>query len=73
MATQLPKTEGCLAEGGSVDLWFYRGERPSRSVPRERREPQAGPASCLSNSASKEQDASGDGVSLPEHQYGEVR
>jgi len=49
-----------------VDLWFYRGERPSRSVPRERREPQAGPASCLSNSASKEQDASGDGVSLPE-------
>ncbi len=56
-----------------MDLWFYRGERPSRSVPRERREPQAGPASCLSNSASKEQDASGDGVSLPEHQYGEVR
>jgi len=49
-----------------VDLWSYRVERPSRSVPRETREPQAGPASCLSNSASKERNASGDGVSLPE-------
>ena len=65
-SNQLPKTEGCSAEGEPVDLWFYRVERPSRSVPREKREPQAGPASCLSNSASKEQDASGDGVSLPE-------
>ena len=63
---QLPKTEGCLAEGEPVELWFYRVERPSRSVPRERREPQAGPASCLSNSASKLQIASGDGVCLPE-------
>jgi hypothetical protein len=63
---QLPKTEGCLAEGEPVDLWFYRVERPSRSVPRERREPQAGPASCLSNSASKLPIASGDGVCLPE-------
>jgi len=49
-----------------VDLWFSRDERPSRSVPRDKREPQAGPASCLSNSASKAADASGDGVSLPE-------
>ena len=49
-----------------MDLWFHRVERPSRSVPREKREPQAGPASCLSNSASKERNASGDGVSLPE-------
>jgi RNA-directed DNA polymerase len=49
-----------------VDLWGHRVERPSRSVPREKREPQAGPASCLSNSASKELGASGDGVSLPE-------
>jgi hypothetical protein len=63
---QLPKTEGCLAEGEPVELWFDRVERPSRSVPRERREPQAGPASCLSNSASKVQIASGHGVCLPE-------
>ena len=49
-----------------MDLWFYRVEQPSRSVPRERREPQAGPASCLGNSASKAADASGDGVSVPE-------
>jgi hypothetical protein len=55
-----------LAEGEPVELWFYRVERPSRSVPRERREPQAGPASCLSNSASKLLVASGDGVYLPE-------
>jgi hypothetical protein len=65
-SNQQPKTEGCSAEGEAVDLWFYRVERPSRSVPRERREPQAGPASCLSNSASKLLIASGDGVCLPE-------
>src|ERR1039458_8062372 len=65
-SNQQPKTEGCLAEGEPVDLWSYRVERPSRSVPRERREPQAGPASCLSNSVSKVPNASGDGVCLPE-------
>src|ERR1035438_1025712 len=65
-SNQLPKTEGCSAEGEPVDLWHYRVERPSRSVSRDKREPQAGPASCLSNSASKERNASGDGVSLPE-------
>ena len=65
-SNQLPKTEGCLAEGEPVDLWFSRDERPSRSVSRDKREPQAGPASCLSNSASKERNASGEGVSLPE-------
>ena len=65
-SNQLPKTEGCLAEGEPVDLWFSRVERPSRSVSRDKREPQAGVASCLSNTASKELDASGDGVSLPE-------
>ena len=65
-SNQLPKTEGCLAEGELVDLWFSRVERPSRSVPRDRREPQAGVASCLSNTASKAADASGDGVSVPE-------
>jgi hypothetical protein len=52
-SNQLPKTEGCLAEGEPVDLWHYRVERPSRSVSREKRGPQAGVASCLSNSASK--------------------
>ena len=65
-SNQLPKTEGCLAEGEPVDLWFDRDERPSRSVSRDKREPQAGPASRLSNSASKAADASGDGVSVPE-------
>ena len=65
-SNQQPKTEGCSAEGDAVDLWFYRVERPSRSVPREKREPQAGPASCLSNSASKVPAASGDGVFISE-------
>src|SRR2546425_1722667 len=65
-SNQLPKTEGCLAEGDPVDLLYYRVERPSRSVSRDKREPQAGPASRLSNSASKVQGASGDGVCLPE-------
>ena len=65
-SNQLPKTEGCLAEGELVDLWYHRVKRPLRSVPRDKREPQAGPASRLSNSASKVQDASGDGVCLPE-------
>ena len=49
-----------------MDLWFYRVERPSRSVPREKREPQAGPASRLSNSASKAFNASGDEVTVTE-------
>ena len=77
-SNQLPKTEGCLAEGEPVEPWFYRVERPSGSVPRERREPQAGPASCLSNSASKELEASGQAVNLAEPETeltdkGEVR
>lgn len=49
-----------------MDLWFFRNERLSRSIPRAKREPPAGPASGLSDAASKEQDASGDGVNLPE-------
>ena len=65
-SNQLPKTEGCLAEGEPVELWFDRVERPLRSVPREKREPQAGPASCLSNSASKEHTASGEAVNMAE-------
>src|ERR1035441_269265 len=63
---QLPKTEGCLAEGEPGGLWFDRVERPSRSVPREKREPQARPASCLSKSAAKLLIASGDVFCLPE-------
>ena len=49
-----------------MDLWFYRVKRSTGSVSREKREPQAGPASCLSDSASKEQNASGEAVSLAE-------
>ena len=49
-----------------MDLWYFRDERPSRSVSRDKREPQAGPASRSSNSASIVQEASGDGVCLPE-------
>jgi RNA-directed DNA polymerase len=65
-SNQPPKTEDCLAEGQPVDLWFYRKERPSRSVSTAKREPQAGPASSLSNSASKSSNASGQGVLIPE-------
>jgi len=62
-SNQPPKTEGCSVEGlQSVDLHYYRRERPSRSIPREKREPQAGPASGLSNSASKFTNAGGDVV-----------
>ena len=49
-----------------MDMWFYRSKRPARSVPREKREPQAGPASCLSHSASKELNASGEAVNEDE-------
>jgi RNA-directed DNA polymerase len=72
-SNQLPKTEGCLAEGEPVDLLYYRDKRPSRSVSREKREPQAGAASCLSNTASKELNASGDGVSFTGTQHGDAR
>src|SRR5258706_1050101 len=65
-SNQLPKTEGCSAEGEPVDLWYYRLEQPARGVPGDKREPQAGAASRLSNSASKEGDASGNGVKVRE-------
>jgi RNA-directed DNA polymerase len=65
-SNQRPKTEGCSAGGEPVDLWYFRIERPSRSVPREKREPQAGAASGLSHSASKEPDASGETVNSVE-------
>src|SRR5216117_2656535 len=61
---KLPKTEGCFAKGEPVDLQYYRTERWRRSVLRNNREPQAGPATGLSNSASKLLTANGDGVLL---------
>src|SRR5271157_2689102 len=68
---QSPKPEGCLAEREpeektGPDLLYSRVERPSRSVPREKREPQAGPASRSSNSASKGFEAGGDAVNASE-------
>ncbi len=65
-SNQLSKTEGCSAEGEPVDLLYYRVERPTRSVPREKREPQAGPASCLSDAASKQPNASGEALNSAE-------
>jgi RNA-directed DNA polymerase len=65
-SNQQPKTESCSSGGEPEDLWYRRNERLARSVLREKREPQAGPASCLSNPASKEYDASGEGVICPE-------
>src|SRR5258706_1240740 len=65
-SNQLPKTEGCWAEAHRVDVGYYRLDQPSGSVPRDKGEPQAGAASRLSNSASKEGDASGNGVKVPE-------
>lgn len=49
-----------------MDLWFYRVERLKGSVSREKHEPQGGPASSLSNSASIVPNASGEGVIHPE-------
>ena len=57
-SNQPPKTEGCETEGGPPDLRFWRAKRPPRSVPREKREPQAGVASRISNTASKGLNAS---------------
>ena len=65
-SNQHPKTEGGSAEGEPVDLQYYRVKRPTRSEPREKREPQAGPASCLSNSASREYNASEEAVNADE-------
>ena len=63
---QPPKTEDCLAKETPVDLQFFRNELTSRSVSRDKHEPQAGPASGLSNSASKRSNASGDDVVMSE-------
>jgi hypothetical protein len=66
-SNQPPKPECCSEKGGEEeDLHYYRTERSRRSVHREKREPQLGPASRLSDTASKRIDASGDGVEIPE-------
>src|SRR4051812_23420768 len=65
-SNQQPKPEDCPAKGEPVDLWYYRDKRWPGSVSREKREPQAGPASCLSNSASKVTAASGEAVCFVE-------
>src|SRR5215212_2121715 len=65
-SNQQPMPEDCPARGESVDLLFYRVERLTGSVSRERHEPQAGPASCLSNPASKGVDASGEAFVIAE-------
>jgi RNA-directed DNA polymerase len=49
-----------------VDLQFFRVQRPSRSVLTGKREPQAGPASGLSNTASKRADTGGEAVKKAE-------
>ena len=54
-----------MAEGQPGNLAFSWKEQPTRSVSREKREPQTGPASGLSNTASKSSTASGEGVLLP--------
>ena len=49
-----------------MDLWGHGKERLSRSVSTAKREPQAGPASSLSNSASRNSTASGQDVVMDE-------
>jgi retron-type reverse transcriptase len=65
-SNQQPKPEDCPPRGEPVDLWYYRNKRRDGSVFREKHEPQAGPASCLSNTASKVPDASGETVRFVE-------
>jgi hypothetical protein len=65
-SNQQPKAEGCSVGTEPVNLWFYRKKRPPRSVPAVTCEPQAGPASCLSNSASKDSNASGEALNSAE-------
>ncbi len=59
-SNQPPKPECCLAEGQGKIHWKDQTERRPGSVHREKREPQAGPASCSSNSASTMPIAGGD-------------
>ena len=64
---QPPNTEGSSGEEEILVVDMYYGvRRLRRSLPEGKREPQAGPASGLSNSASKDANASGDAVTLAE-------
>ena len=66
-SNQPPKPECCSTKGEEgAGRNRSRPERSRRSVHREKREPQLGPASRLSNTASKRIDAAGDGVGIPE-------
>ncbi len=70
-SNQPPKTECCPDEGQArVDLWFFKAKRRQGSVHRELREPQAGVAPGLSNSASKNSAADGDGLEKSEPNMG---
>ena len=59
-SNQPPKPECCLVEGEGKIRWKDLTERRQGSVHREKRGPQAGHTSCLSNSASKLQNTGGD-------------
>src|SRR5215207_7110157 len=64
-SNQPPNTEGCPEQEKPVDLHYFRLERKRGSVPPGKREPQAGVASGLSNSASKRTiNAGGDAVEV---------
>jgi RNA-directed DNA polymerase len=65
-SNQQPMPEDCLPKGGEMEASFHCAERWAGSVSREKREPQAGPASCLSNSASKATNAGGEAVKWAE-------
>jgi len=65
-SNQQSEPEDCPAQGDTVDLLFYGVKRTTGSVSREKHEPQAGPASCLSNAASKELAASGEAFNSAE-------
>ena len=63
---QPPRPECCLVEGQGKIHRKDQTERRQGSVHRETRGPQAGHASCLSNSASKLPDTGGDELRNPE-------
>ena len=63
---QPPKPECCLVEGEGKVHRKDQTERRQGSVHREKRGPQAGHASCSSNSASKMQVADGGGLRYSE-------
>jgi len=59
---QPPKTEGCSEPQEPVEVLYLGLKGKPRSVPPGKREPQAGVASGLSNSASRLSNAGGDAV-----------